>query len=390
MASIRISLVGVNGRSFTLTGDGAGDAGVYLADGGIDGIWDAPVKTIWNSHAFQKGAKYGGKRILKRDMVLTFIVTDDNGVPWEENDSELRKAFDYDDDATLWYETEGSRRWLKLRLAQEPTFNPIDDPIRAQVEVIKFTVTAGDPFWYEPDVTDTWISPTDSTASWSVRLTGATAGTFTLSFAGQTTAGIAYNAPAAAVQSALTALPTVGAGMATVTGVGPYAVTFDPSIMSGTLAGSGAGLTPTGAAVTVTAPAYVWVDGSVWISNPTDQPIWLEWVLQAWPGVMYRLSDYSFGNDRFQRAIADAARRIVMPALLAGEHLKVNTDEEQDQVVSDIDTQAWLRMRGVSFLYPIPPRTKRMQLPVSVTNAPAGVGVQVRCHRPWSRPAGLQ
>lgn len=80
-----------------------------------------------------------------------------------------------------------------------------------------------------------------------VTLGGPSAGTFTLTYKGQTTAGIAYNAAASAVQSALQALSTIGAGNVTVTGGagGPYTVT-----MAGTLAndstvmtGSGTGLT---------------------------------------------------------------------------------------------------------------------------------------------------
>ncbi|WP_439623362.1 RHS repeat-associated core domain-containing protein [Gemmata sp.] len=83
----------------------------------------------------------------------------------------------------------------------------------------------------------------------TVKLTGApTGGTFTLSFGGQTTAAIAYNASAATVQTALQALTSVGAGNAVVTAApgGGWQVRF-----AGTLAGkwqakltaSGAGLT---------------------------------------------------------------------------------------------------------------------------------------------------
>ena len=55
-----------------------------------------------------------------------------------------------------------------------------------------------------------------------------TGGTFTLSFRGATTAGLAYNAAASAVQTALQGLATIGASNATVTGSngGPYTVTF--------------------------------------------------------------------------------------------------------------------------------------------------------------------
>lgn len=55
-----------------------------------------------------------------------------------------------------------------------------------------------------------------------------TGGTFTLTFSGQTTAAIAYNATAAQVQTALEALSNVNPGDVTVTGNagGPYTITF--------------------------------------------------------------------------------------------------------------------------------------------------------------------
>lgn len=63
----------------------------------------------------------------------------------------------------------------------------------------------------------------------TVTLTDATAGTFTLTFDGQTTSTIAYDATAAAVQSALEALSNLDSGDVTVTGDagGPWAVEFD-------------------------------------------------------------------------------------------------------------------------------------------------------------------
>jgi hypothetical protein len=65
----------------------------------------------------------------------------------------------------------------------------------------------------------------------TVTITGTpTGGTFTLTFDGQTTAGIAYNATAAAVQSALEALSNINPGDVAVTGGPgpgtPYVVTF--------------------------------------------------------------------------------------------------------------------------------------------------------------------
>lgn len=76
-----------------------------------------------------------------------------------------------------------------------------------------------------------------------------TGGTFTLTYAGQTTSAVAYNATATTVKNALGALSTVGGtGNVAVTGSagGPYTVTFQGTL-SGTdiaaMTASGAGLT---------------------------------------------------------------------------------------------------------------------------------------------------
>lgn len=70
-----------------------------------------------------------------------------------------------------------------------------------------------------------------------------TAGTFTLTVAGQTTAGIAYGATAAQIKTALEALSTVGAGNATVSGTVAGGLTIT---VPGALSGTGSGLTPAG------------------------------------------------------------------------------------------------------------------------------------------------
>lgn len=77
----------------------------------------------------------------------------------------------------------------------------------------------------------------------TITITGSpTGGTFTLTYDGQTTAAIAYNAAAAAVESALEALSTVGSGNVTCTGgafpgtavvvtfTGDFAASYRPAI----------------------------------------------------------------------------------------------------------------------------------------------------------------
>jgi hypothetical protein len=67
------------------------------------------------------------------------------------------------------------------------------------------------------------VLPTGASAVLSVTVT-ATAGTYTLNFAGAITSPIAWNATAGAVQAALEALGVIGAGNVSVTGA--YIVTF--------------------------------------------------------------------------------------------------------------------------------------------------------------------
>lgn len=96
-----------------------------------------------------------------------------------------------------------------------------------------------------------------------VTITGAPAGgTFTLTYSGQTTAGIAWNAVAADVQAALIALSNLAPGDVTVTG-GPAPASFFTVTFGGTLAytdvaaltASAASLTGgTSPAVTITTP----------------------------------------------------------------------------------------------------------------------------------------
>jgi trimeric autotransporter adhesin len=97
-----------------------------------------------------------------------------------------------------------------------------------------------------------------------------TGGTFTLTYSGQTTGTIAYNATAATVQAALEALSNIGAGEAIVTGAtgGPWDVRFDGTLgavdtvaMTGNGASLTGGTTPTYTLASFTAP-----EGPNWFS----------------------------------------------------------------------------------------------------------------------------
>lgn len=114
----------------------------------------------------------------------------------------------------------------------------------------------------------------------SVAITGApTGGTFTLSFGGQTTAPIAYNSAAAAVQTALRALSSIGATGVTVSGgPGPgaaYVVTFGGplggrNVPQMTASGSFTGGTSPQINVTTTTPGVPGTPTAIWPIDAID------------------------------------------------------------------------------------------------------------------------
>ncbi len=97
-----------------------------------------------------------------------------------------------------------------------------------------------------------------TSAEQSITLEGSpTGGTFTLTFKGETTAPIAYNASAEAVKDALQVLPSSPEVIVTGSAGGPYTVFFaagrgsDGGVGQPLIEGSGLGLTPTGGGVGV-------------------------------------------------------------------------------------------------------------------------------------------
>jgi hypothetical protein len=109
-------------------------------------------------------------------------------------------------------------------------------------------------------------------STWTLEVTGSpTGGTYTVSVtvggSTQTTSGIAYNASASTVQTAITGLSNVGGGNATVTGTAVKALTF-----TGDLADLSVGVTASGASLTGgTTPAVaVAQTGDSAVSGLTD------------------------------------------------------------------------------------------------------------------------
>lgn len=128
--------------------------------------------------------------------------------------------------------------------------------------------------------------------------------------------------------------------------------------------------------------------GSLPVENPTDQDMYLKWVGSA--PAQWSLPDFSWGNNYYGRATADAERMITLPKTTAGQDLTVDTDPLAEMIIAANGDLMWPLMNGVSFEYQVPPYTPSTSVPVAVTFAPAGASVMCVQPRNWSRPWGLQ
>ncbi|MGW1998145.1 hypothetical protein [Embleya sp. NPDC001921] len=148
------------------------------------------------------------------------------------------------------------------------------------LDVSKFTANTHYPSGYFPSgiplgkVTATGLygpyAPKTSEVQTVTITGGPTGGTFTLTWSGQTTAAIAYNASAAVVQAALEALSNIGVGDVTCTG-GPLPGTAVTVTFGGTLAYTDvAAMTASGASLTGgSSPAVVIATGTAGGAEPS-------------------------------------------------------------------------------------------------------------------------
>ena len=231
-------------------------------------MYDTGFKARTQSGAFEPGGRVVGDEIPIREPVLPFWLTVASKPRFQALWGTPRR---FQKVKCTWDGPSGPR-FLILRLAKEISYTTedgfdgaIDDTYHAVVSAL-----AVNPFYEGPEDVADWTNPDDR---FTVVVT-ATGGTFPLTFAGETISPeLPYNAAPSAVQSAIEALPAVGAGKVTVTGTAKnYLVVFAVGT-NGVLTGSASNLTGTGHKIEIGyAPNTGYFD--VW--NHTDQPDWLE------------------------------------------------------------------------------------------------------------------
>ena len=142
---------------FHVHGEQAGAEGIWVAEGQVEGLYDAPVKTTWKTGAFQDGSRQRHHKRLHRDLELGFHVIETIKNAYEFNESAFRQIFDYELDrwsmnpqpTTIEVETTMSGvRKLDVLMYEQPDFTAKLDPIMQQYGNLIMKLRAGQPMWY--------------------------------------------------------------------------------------------------------------------------------------------------------------------------------------------------------------------------------------------------
>lgn len=164
---------------FHVHGDKAGQEGVWLAKGQVQGLYEVPVKTTYKTGAFQVGSTQKAVKWKHRDMQLGFHLTETVANTYEWNESAFRQIFGYEDDpyattvtpTTIEVVTDLSGlRKLDVLMYEEPEFAPAVDPIKQQHGQLILKLRAAQPMWYEDDLTSTFDGGTATSAVGTVLL----------------------------------------------------------------------------------------------------------------------------------------------------------------------------------------------------------------------------
>jgi len=327
-----VELEGVNGERFTLAGPNEGAEGVYLGTG-VTGLYDPPVKVIYEEPGNYPGARYLNHRILRRDIVFGVEILKDGpgSKSWISRDSAWRKAWAFDRDCKLWVTTqESGPRYLKCRLGESPDISLFTDPKLNTINRADMTVIAGDPFWYGNEAIHTVRTKKDTRFQPS-----ALAG------------NLKWEA-----QPKETLKLSVGALNPTDQYIFPI---WTVPAATEELKGYDLGILGT-------------------INFPWDKA----------PFTQFVLPDYSYEDP------AQANRRVRTPELIFGEDCVINTDPREDTYMAANDAPVWARTNGVRFRNAIPPYTGARELEITVSGCAPGQVIELVLPRPWTRPWGLE
>jgi len=371
---------------------------------------EAQFNTIYQSAAFQVGGTYNGTTEEMFEFPLVFNIYGGDNFNYRQAYTRFRNTLSSTEDAYLHARIQGvSHRKLAIRLQKGSQFKNDVDPNGQQFGQALLYFVGAYPRWVEVDWTDEFIATLDTTAAGvappvaSAPTTSSTGGTLAAAtYYYRVTALVAGGETAASNEVSVATTGTTSKNTlswTSVSGATGYKIYRSTATNTEKYLGSVGGITTyndTGGSTTATnyptASTVPTIEtGYVTAWNPTNTVCWLKWMAQAGnANVEWTIPDFSWGSDSWNRASEDAGRMIIMPQLILGENISVDTNPLTfaGQVNSSLDTQVYLRMNGVQFLYPIPPRTPPTDIPVQVTGAQPGNGIKMYCPMEWLHPWG--
>ena len=149
----KITIIGVDGSEWVVSGPGMGKQGVEL-DVAPEGLTDeAPIKQIWQQSAFQEGATLLGTSVEPIDMVLGFHIFDHEGEDgnyhdWREVEMRFQRAFHHSKPARIVYSGGGTLpRTLEVVKLESFTSKNRHDPRLNQYSLVTVTLRAPFPYW---------------------------------------------------------------------------------------------------------------------------------------------------------------------------------------------------------------------------------------------------
>lgn len=142
-------------------GTRSGREGVWLAEGGVDGLWRMPVETEWTSAREERGGRHIGTTLPAADITLGFHVAADDVLAAEDL---LDGMFTYGldqwdpDDKLARIEVNAGRdfRWREVQLHEEPELDIDIDPDVTEYLGALYSLRAGNPAWQSKTEVTHW------------------------------------------------------------------------------------------------------------------------------------------------------------------------------------------------------------------------------------------
>ena len=154
----KITIIGVDDSEWVIHGPGSKSSPVRLREGDLGEFYDAPFSSSYKGVVGRAGKRYTGHHFLERNIVLDLHIYADSGRTWGQVDSDFRRAFDPELEATIVVETELSgERWIKVRLGEHPSYQGGLDPHETTGGDFQYVLVAANPYWCSGTVTDEFV-----------------------------------------------------------------------------------------------------------------------------------------------------------------------------------------------------------------------------------------